>query len=85
MPIYPYFKAEVQIPEPVWEEFGGTQEYDRKIIEATQGNTGAGSDRYSEVFEWATFSTKAEAEECERKLVEVILYFTRKIATQPAE
>ena len=34
---------------------------------------------YSDVYEWAEFSTEQQARECERKLLNVVQYFKNKI------
>lgn len=70
-----FYKVIVEIPEEIWQRFGNTPEYQRRVDTAIKGYLDAGSDFYSKCYEWATFSTEAEAKECERKLKEVVDYF----------
>lgn len=51
--IFTIHRAEVRIPENVWQRFGHTKEYETFSL-FTGGDVGSsGQDRYSEVTEWA--------------------------------
>ena len=73
------YKVEVQIPDAVWEKFKGEMEYEHKVHHAIDGFLEAGSDCYAEVFEWATFPTLADANECQQRLLEMVDYFMKKL------
>ena len=85
MSIIAIYRVSVEIPEPVFREFGHTQEYERKSIEATSGNVGAGQNSYSEVEEWADFHTRKDAEQCQKNLMNMTYYFAAKLTQANAE
>lgn len=69
------YRVEVEIPDKVWAMFGHTSTYDRMGAAATEGNVSAGSNRYSEVYEWAEYHSIFEAEDCELRLNNMVEFF----------
>lgn len=54
------YRAEVQIPQDLFERFGYTREYEIRSsqIYTSSNVTSSGQDSYSEVYEWAEDSSK---------------------------
>ena len=73
MTISTIYYVEVEIPSEFWVEHRETQQYQRVSVAACKGYIEAGTDYYNQVqvFEWATFNSRAEAERCERALLRI--------------
>lgn len=68
-------RVSVQIPDDVWEKFGGTMQYQHMVSAAITGYIEAGRDAYSDVYEWATFSDMDTARQCELRLFQLVSHF----------
>ena len=78
MAVSKIYHVSVDIPESVWNEYGSTPEYDRRICAATEGHVSAGSNFYSQPEEWAEFTSLVDAEACDAKLHATVRYFIEK-------
>ena len=79
------YKAEVEVPEEAWRAFGHTPAYESAVQSATKGSAASGSDRYSRVFEWAEYPTRAEAAACEQRLLAMVATFQAQLARAESE
>lgn len=61
------YRVEVHIPEHVFREYGHTPEYEQAVLRATKGGD-SGSDRHSEVYEWAETDSMTTAQAIETAL-----------------
>lgn len=57
------WRAEVSVPEDVFRAFGHTKEYEEFSLSASKDMPASGSDRYSDVIEWAEGPSQWKAEE----------------------
>lgn len=74
-----YYRVEVGIPEDVWEEFRDSKEYSNKSLNAVKESIESGTDYCSKPTEWAIFNTLEKARECEKRLMDVMYYFSSKL------
>jgi hypothetical protein len=79
MSITTIYHVSVETHEDVWLKFGHTNEYERKVLEATAGSVSSGQNAYSGVEEWAEFHTREDAEQCQKRLMDMGYYFAGKL------
>jgi hypothetical protein len=82
MSIAVIYRVSVVIHEDVYQKFGHTKEYERKSREATEGNESAGQNSYAEVEEWAEFHTLANAQACQKRLMDMVYCFASKLGDE---
>lgn len=75
----------VGIPPKVFDAFGHTPEYARKVEEAVKGCITSGQIATGKVQEWAEFHRYSNAYACERKLLDMTYYFATKLLEVPDE
>jgi hypothetical protein len=75
MAINKLFQVILDIPKEIYQEFGETQKFEQEWLEATKGAINAEINEYSDVFIIAQFSTRLEAKNCEKKLLEMVERF----------
>lgn len=80
MTIRKEYRVTVDIPEDVWLNFSGSQEFEHARMRACAGHLESGCDFYSEpAFEWAVFDTYEAAHKCEEELLKTMGRFTAKL------
>lgn len=79
MSIATIYRVSVDIPEKLFQLIGHTSTYDRAVSIATSGSLASGSNRYSDIEEWAEFDTLDAAQNCESKFNEMIKDFQQKL------
>jgi hypothetical protein len=73
------YRVTVDIPEKVWAAFAGDPQFERDRMDACSGHLESGSSYYAKPYEWAVFSTRKKAEECQRKLMDVVYKWAAKL------
>lgn len=69
----------VDIPSKVFDTFGHTPEYARKVEDAVKGCITSGQVATGGVQEWAEFHGYSSANTCEHKLMNMNYYFAAKL------
>jgi hypothetical protein len=85
MTITKIYRVSVEISDAVYREFGDSQEYERKSIEATKGSLASGQNAYSEVEVWAEFYNYDEAVQCKKNLLNLNYYFAGKLSKEESD
>lgn len=73
------YRVTVQIPDPVWEAFKDDQRFEWDRSDACKGNLESGTNHNCDVLEWAVFNDLAQAQACERKLMDVMYKYSAKL------
>lgn len=77
-------RAEVEIPEDVWQRFGHTEEYKQASYAAHKGLSGSGGqDRYAGVIEWFEGPTRNACEVFINRWHNRILQWQHKLREEP--
>ncbi|MDH4704185.1 hypothetical protein [Pseudomonas aeruginosa] len=79
------YHVTVTVPVLVWQHFRESGEYYQAMCTAFAGNTGAGTNYYSAVEEWADFDSAHAAQRAEQKALVVIAEYERRAQTLEAE
>ncbi|HFQ2794940.1 TPA: hypothetical protein ACHQHX_005978 [Pseudomonas aeruginosa] len=79
------YHVTVPVPVLVWQHFRDNAEYFQAMCAAFTGNTGAGTNHYSTVEEWADFDSAHAAQRAEQKALVVIAEYERRAQTLEAE
>ena len=74
-----YFKVVVSVPVKVWEEFSHTKDYELLVMAATNDAIESGTNSYGPE-QWATYTTRPEAVNCEKRLMNINYHFSAKLA-----
>lgn len=85
MSITTILRVNVDIPPKVFDTFGHTPEYARKVEDAVKGCITSGQIATGKVQEWAEFHRYSSAAACEHKLMNMNYYFAAKLLGVPDE
>jgi hypothetical protein len=79
MSITAEYRVAVDIPEKVWRAFGSDPKFIQDRTDACHGNLRAGTTGLTQWEAWAVFDTRQKAEDCRRRLMDVMYKWAAKL------